>query len=235
MTLLCLIAAAIAGDNAHSVDVYAGTEFPLMVGVGATYEHPTRLRLDVNGGFMPDAYVDALNWILTTFDVYDETTADLIDDVLTNALLGRAELGFRPWEERGWTAALGYQHLRVFGSTAGLTSFVDGVDEDALETAQEFTGNLTIDIAVHQIHGELGYERALMADRFGDHLRIRGTVGFAYTLRANTTADTTQEPSNPIHETAADIVIYEAEVYLDDVFEEWVHIPTLGVSAGYRF
>ncbi len=235
MILLCLMTAALAGDSAHSVDVYAGTDFPLMVGAGATYEHPTRLRLDVNGGYMPGIYVDAFNWALTTFDVYDDTTADLIDDVLTNALVGRAELGFRPWESRGWTASLGYQHLRVFGSTSGLTNFSGGVDEEALEKAQEFTGDLTIDIAVHQIHGELGYERALLPERLGDHLRIRGTFGFAYTLKANTTADTTEEPTNPIQETAADIVIYEAEVYLDDIFEEWVHIPMLGVSAGYRF
>jgi hypothetical protein len=233
--LLLLLSSAMAGDDAHSIDAYVGTDFPIMVGVGATYEHPTRLRLDVNGGFMPGPYVDAINWGLTTFDIYSDTVADLIDAVLENALVGRIELGYRPFAERGWTASAGYQHLRVFGNTADLTYFADGVDEDALAQAQEFTGDLVINIAVHQVTGEIGYERALFPKKFDEHLRIRGSFGFSYTLKAKTVADTTNDPSNRLQEEVTDIVLDEAEDYLDYVFEEWVHIPMLGVAAGYRF
>lgn len=235
MSLILLISSALAGEDTHSIDVYAGTDFPIMVGAGATYEHPSRLRLDVNGGFMPGPYVDAINWGLTTFDIYSDTVADLIDAVLENALVGRAELGYRPFPTRGWTVSAGYQHLRVFGNTADLTYFAEGVDEDAIAQVQEFTGDLLINIAVHQIAGEVGYERALMPERFDEHLRIRGTLGFSYTLKASTIADTTNDPNNPLQEGATDIVLAEAEDYLDYVFEEWVHVPMVGISAGYRF
>jgi hypothetical protein len=235
MNTLLLIASALAGDDAHSVDAYLGTDFPIMVGGGATYEHPTRLRLDVNGGFMPGPYVDAINWGLTTFDIYSDTVADLIDAVLENALVGRVELGYRPLPARGWTVSAGYQHLRVFGNTADLTYFAEGIDEEIISEVQEFTGDLIINVAVHQIAGEIGYERALMPRRFDEHLRIRGSFGFSYTLKASTVADTTNDPTNPVQEEATEVVLAEAEDYLDYVFEEWVHIPMLGVSAGYRF
>ncbi|MFT5681265.1 MAG: hypothetical protein ACI8RZ_002171 [Myxococcota bacterium] len=235
MNPFLLIASALAGDDTHSVDAYIGTDFPIMVGAGATYEHPTRLRLDVNGGFMPGPYVDAINWGLTTFDIYSDTVADIIDAVLKNALVGRVELGYRPFPTRGWTVSAGYQHLRVFGNTADLTDFADGVDEDALAQVQEFTGDLLIDVAVHQVTGEIGYERALFPKKFDEHLRIRGTFGFSYTLKANTVADTTNDPTNPPQEEATAIVLQEAEAYLDDIFEDYVHIPMVGLAAGYRF
>jgi len=232
--LLCLTSAdALAGEGlpeGHEIDAYVGTDFPLMVGAGVTYESPMRLRGELTGGLMPGGYVDTINWGLTTFDIYSDTVADLIDAILKNALVARAEVGYRPWESRGWTASAGYQHLRVLGNTTSVGDYLEGVDEEAIEKVQEFSGDLLVNAGVHQVMGELGYERMIK-----DPWKIRATLGFAYTFKANTAVAASRDANDPVEEAALEIVTVEAESYLDFVFEEWVHLPMLGLSAGYRF
>jgi len=201
-----------------------------MLDVGATYESPMRIRGELVGGFMPGAYVNAINWGLTTFDIYSDDVANIIDAALTNALVARAEVGYRPWESRGWTVSAGYQHMLVAGSTAELSYFDGEIDEQALDEVEEFTGDLEINANVHQVMGELGWERAIK-----DPWRIRATMGFAYSFKAKTEVGTTRDPTDPFQEAAAEIVTTEAADYLDFVFEEWVHLPMIGLHAGYRF
>ncbi len=232
MNLAILLAAtsAIAADGDHHLDAAILTDFPVMVGANVTYEAPSRLRGELNGGVIPGPYVDTINWAMTTFDVYSENVANLIDLALRNTLVLRPEIGFRPLPNRGLTVALGYQYLFLGGDTADVQYFTENIEGDLAAFAQDATGDLEVQISNHMIHGEVGYEWLVK-----ERLVLRSTLGFAYTVRANTTVTPTREADNAAEQELIDEVAILGEDYLDYVFEEWVHLPMVGVHAGWRF
>jgi len=228
--LLALLLSVAPAASAHTFSAHALTDFPVLIGVGAGYESPQRVRLDASGGFMPGPYLDATNATLVAFDVYSETTAELIDILLQGSLVLRAEAGWRPWDDRGWYAGLGYQFLGLAGDTTDLSLYTDGIEADILRRAEEQTGSLEVSVAPHMLTGRIGHEWILQ-ERFV----VRGSLGFAYTVSSSSTVSSTESGRGAAAQAAIDAVESAAESYLDDVFESWVHSPMLGVSGGYRF
>ena len=228
--LLLLSSLAVAAPPG-SLDVAALTDFPLLVGGSVAWEHDARIRLEGTAGVLPGAYVDTINWGLTTFDVYSDTTAELIDVVLQNALVSHVQLGYRPFEARGLSVAVGYQHIGFAGDTTDVSLFSDAVLPDGvLEAARSETGELEVDLKANMVSGELGYQWLVK-----DRLVLRSTLGFAYTFKASTEVSATGSAKTPVGEEAIKLLNVAAADYLDFVFEEWVHLPMVGVSAGYRF
>lgn len=224
-------ASAAAPPAGHHLDVAALTDFPLLVGGGVAYELPVRLRAEVTAGVLPGPYVDAINWGMTTFDVYSETTAELIDVVLQNSFVLHSQIGYRPLPRRGLSVSLGHQYINLGGDTADISLFGDiAVPERLLEIAEAEAGELETKVSAHMISGEIGYQWQIQ-----ERLSLRATAAFAYTLHASAAVSATQEARNPVSQEALDLVTVAAEDYLEFVFEEWVHLPMVGVSAGYRF
>ncbi|MEL6342454.1 MAG: hypothetical protein AAFV53_04935 [Myxococcota bacterium] len=228
--ILLLLATALAGPPGH-VDLAPVTDFPILVGASGAWESPSRFRLEATAGIFPDPYVSAVNTGLTTFDVYSDTTAELIDVVLQNALVLHGQVGFIPWENSGLSVSLGYQYIGFAGDTTDVLLFADAaIPSDVLEAAEQATGDLEVDLQSHMISGEIGYQWLIK-----ERLVIRSSVGFAYTIHANTAVSATRDPNTPAEEEALELVNDAAADYLNFVFEEWVHLPTVGISAGYRF
>ena len=207
------------------------TDFPVLVGGSAAYELPGRLRSELTVGMMPGLYVDTINWAMTTFDVYSETTAELIDVILQGSIIVHAQVGYRPWEHRGFTGALGYQNIGLIGDTTDISLYADAqVSQEMLDRAQAAVGDLEVVVSPHMITGEVGYQWHLR-----EQLVLRTSLAFAYTLNANATVSATQEAPTPLGREALEAVTVASEDYLISLFEEWVHLPMLGVSVGYRF
>ncbi len=215
---------------AESVDVSIGTDFPILTGASVAWQHSSRLRLEGTVGVLPGPYVDAINWGLTTFDVYSDTTAELIDVVLQNAIVIHGQVGYQLLPERPLSASLGYQRIGFAGDTTDIALFSDAVVPQALiDQARDDFGELEVDLTSHMISGELGYQWLIK-----DRLVIRGSAAFAYTIRSRTDVSATREATNPIEEETIAIVNVAAADYLDFVFEEWVHLPMIGIYAGDR-
>ncbi len=215
----------------HQLDVAAVTDFPVLVGGSVAYESPSRLRGEFTAGLMPGPYVSTINWAMTTADVYSAATAELIDLVLQNALILHTQLGFRPWERRGLTVAVGYQLAALAGDTADIALFSEAaIDDFLLDLVRDESGALEVRVVPHMITGEIGYEKVVR-----ERLVLRGSLAFAYTVSADATVTAPWEPSLFFGEEAIDLVTVAAEDYLEYVFEQWVHIPSAGVSVGYRF
>ncbi|MFT5686628.1 MAG: hypothetical protein ACI8RZ_007584 [Myxococcota bacterium] len=213
-----------------AVEIYAITDVPVMVGAGVGIETPQRIRVDLSGGMLPGPYWDMVNWAMVTFDVYGETTAELINVLLQGSLVMRAEAGWRPWESRGFFFTAGYQYLGLAGDTTDLSLYAEGIDEAVLDAAQDSGGQLDVTVRPHMIMARVGHEWTLR-----EQLTLRGTLGFAYTLRSNSEVSFTQEAATPIGASAQDAMGSAAEDYLDDIFTSWVHVPMIGISGGYRF
>lgn len=228
--ILLLLATAYAGSPGH-VDLASVTDFPILVGASGAWEPNSRLRLEATAGVLPEAYVSVINAGLTTFDVYSDTTADLIDVLLQNALVLHGQVGYIPLRDRGLSVSLGYKYIGFAGDTTDVSSFSDAaIPTEVLEVAQQEAGELEVDLRSHMITGEIGYQWLIK-----ERLVIRSSVGFAYTFYANTAVSATQEANSPAGEDAIAIVNDASADYLNFVFEEWVHLPTIGISAGYRF
>jgi hypothetical protein len=226
MPLLALLSAA---ASAAQLDLALRTDVPVMVGASATVEGAHRLRGRLSGGFMPGPYVDLTNAAMTGFGVYSTTVADIIELALRRSLVLRVEGGWRPIEGRGLTLGGGYQLLGLGGDSTDLSLFGEAMDPRLLDSAQGVTGDLEVGVAAHMLTVEVGYEWVVK-----DHLVLTASLGFAGTVAAGARAEATKELSGPLEGEIRDAAVAGAADYLDYVFEEWVHLPMIGVSAGWR-
>ena len=219
-----------AANPVQHVDVTVGTDFPVRVGAGVTVEGPLRLRASMHAGALPEGYVDTINWGLTTFDVYSDTVAELIDILLQNSVVLRWDVGWRPLADRGLFVSGGLQILTLNGNTTDVSTLRAGIEGGLADGVGPQDGDIVVVVRPKMLHGEVGYEW-LIRERFV----VRSTAAFAYTLSNRTeitAADATGRPDEAAGTRALDAV---GSDYLDYVFEEWVHLPTIGLSAGVRF
>ena len=221
---------SIAGAGELGLTPYAGSDFPLMIGAGATYTLPKRVRLDGAAGVLPGPYWDAVNSALVSFEVYSEETAELIDILLTGALVLRLEAGWQPWEHRGFFFTAGYQHLGLAGGSTNIALYTDGLTAALYESASAMFGDLEVVVVPSMITGRTGWEWHVR-----ENVLLRVTLGFAYTVHSRSEVRTTDPPTNPIASTLGETLSGEAEAYLDDIFVSWVHTPMIGLYTGYRF
>ena len=62
-----------------------------------------------------------------------------------------------------------------------------------------------------------------------DHLVIRANIGYLQTLGSSTTVESPDFPE------AAALATPIADAELGKIYEDYVKLPTVGLSAGYRF
>ncbi len=225
-----ILLAAQAGA-AEGVDALIVTDFPILTGASLAWQHSSRLRLEGTAGVLPSPYVDAINWGMTTFDVYSDTTAELIDVVLQNAIVLHGQVGYQVLPRRPLSISVGYQRIGFAGDTTDIDLFSDAViPQGILDSTRSDFGELEVDLTSHMVTGEVGYQWLLR-----EHIVLRSSMAFAYTFHSKTDVYATREAQNPLEEESLTLVNEAAADYLDFVFEEWVHLPMIGISAGYRF
>lgn len=229
--LATLIAPALAADRlgGHQIDAGLVTDFPVLVGADAVYEHPSRLRGGVRIGVMPQPYLDTINWAMTTYEVYSDGVATLIDVALQGSLITRFELGYRPFEERGFFFAAGYQLIGLGGDATDVEEMASSMDGGLGDFAAGANGQLNIRVAAHEVAGETGWEWVIK-----ERLVLRTSLNFAYTFHTKTTITGESSPG-PLGDVVVDEVALAGEDYLDFIFEEWVHLPSITLGAAWRF
>ena len=80
---------------------------------------------------------------------------------------------------------------------------------------------------LHMLDVELGWRWGL-----GSGWTARTALGAAFTLDSNSRVEPTFEPAQPL---LVNAFARFAEGYLDDTFEQYVHLPVLSFSIGYAF
>lgn len=215
-----------AGDARWRGAVEAGTDFPVSLGVKAHVEAPFRLRASTSLGFLPGAYVDAMNGVLTGVGAYPDATAELIRSSIQNSLVWRTHVGGRPFPGLGLYGEVGYG-LVALGGQATAADIVSGVTGRSLPEAERGTPK-TFDASamLHMADVEIGYAWTL------GHLHLRASLGGAFTFASSTTITPKFTPRAP--NLMREFTSY-GEAYLDDTFTSYVFTPVLGVGAGYAF
>lgn len=233
LPLFCLLVGLTRPASAAETPTYTaqvGTDFPVMVGVRGEVELPSRLRVGLGVGVLPGGYVDLINTSMTRFDIYSDSVADLIDLALRRSLVAQAQVGYRPWADRGFVFHGGYMFLGLGGDSSDISVFGEAMDPALLDAASGVTGDATVGLSDHLLYGRAGHEWV-----FDGRWVVGTSVGFAVTVRSRSTVDFTEDVSAPGAQQIRSEVSAFGEDYLDYVFEEWVHLPMVGVWAGYRF
>ena len=231
LTGLTVLAPPASAADAGHVDVGVLTDVPIMVGLGATYESPWRVRAEVDLGVLPDPYLKLINTTMTGFNVYSDDVATLIETIMRGALVVRGELGFRPFVDKNYVFSAGYLFAGLAGGTTDLSLYDDGLSDAVRSDSDSFLTTLDATAKLHMLTVDAGHEWLLMEDR----LVLRGSVGGAFTLSSTSEVTSDAATGNAIQEAARDKAVEEAEIYLDDTFQSYVHTPTVGFSAAWRF
>lgn len=198
------------------------TDTPVQVGGRLVVETPRRLRAGTSVGYLPGPYVDVINELLVSTEVYSQETADLIKIALQNSLLWRAHVGWRPVADLGTYVELSYTWMGLGGGVSGETDLTSGTELSPPVSGTEAEFNL--DSSIHMAGVEAGY-----VWEWDSGLTLRAGMGIAVTLDANFTAEARGG------EAGKEQVEKAAKDYLDSVFERWVHPPYVALAVGYRF
>ena len=224
------VASAADRLGGHTLDVALETDFPTRVGAGVSWETPGRARMKLGLGVMPGPYVDVTNAAMVGFDIYSDDVGSIIDSALERTVVLQLQGGYRPLESRGFYVLGGYQFWGLGGSTTELNAFSETMDANLYQAAQSVTGDIQVGIASHMLVGTAGWEWPLE-----NNVVLGASLGFAYTLAAPSRAAPTRTANNEVEQEVMDGVTASAEDYLTYVFEEWVHLPFVCLSVGYRF
>jgi hypothetical protein len=210
---------------ATGLSLGVGTDFPVAAGAYVRAEVGPRIQLGLSVGWMPGAYVDAVNAVLTTFDVYGDTSARLIAATLSDSLSARAQVGWRPVASSGFYVTGGYGFLGLGGrlTSTELLTTVTGrtLDNPLLERVGVNASN-----RLHQALLELGWRF-----RLSHALQLEAALGGFYTFAADSSLRLGDRP-----ELASDFqpLRSAAESWLDSRIERWVHGGTLSLRVYFH-
>ena len=118
---LCLLAFAAPRPAAaeFKLGLEGVTDFPLDIGARVWAELPLlRIRLALSAGVMPGFYIGIANKIAASAGAYDTNTANLLTSSLSNSLVVRGRVGYRPLAERGLYVDAGYGYIAFGGGNS---------------------------------------------------------------------------------------------------------------------
>ncbi|HYO58225.1 hypothetical protein [Archangium sp.] len=232
-----LLAGLLAGVEARAeeekdghgwdITVEANTDFPLSVGGRLGVESPWRLRLSTSLGYLPAAYVRAVNDIAVELGAYGRNQADLIENALKNSLVWRTHVGWRPFPGAGLYVEGGYGLVALGGETNAedVLAVLTGIEPPFGESV--LNREYRVRSVLHMLDVELGWRWGL-----GAGWTARTALGAAFTLDSNSRVEPQFEPGLPVLVNAFSRL---AEGQLDRTFEKYVHLPVLSLSIGYAF
>jgi hypothetical protein len=220
MVLLALSLAAVLGAEPSAVPsgprlgLGVGTDFPVAAGIHVRSEVGPRIQLGASLGLFPGPYLSTINSALVALDAYGERTADLIEAALDNALVGRVQVGWRPFVNSGFYVNGGYSVITLGGELTGtelLRSLTGRTSDSPLLTPVSVDTSATL----HQAGLELGFRF-----RPTRQLWVEWALGGFYTLAAQGDFRLFDKPElreafRPLRGAAAS--------YLEDTLETYFH------------
>lgn len=205
-------------------DLTAGTTFPLHLGAQGVLELPYRIQIAAEIGWMPPAYLDAINAVSTSAGWYSTTDASLISAALDNALVARLAVGWRPFPSEGFEVRAGYTGAFLGGGLSGADAIQAATGRDVSGSGRE----IPLQATAHGFHVSLGWawtiERVVV---------IR--VELAYYQMVYTHTWIATQGSNARQEQVLTDASHALDTYLNGLLTTYVKTPTLSLWVGYRF
>ena len=194
------------------LDLTAGTTFPIAVNAALAVRLPQRVYFETALGWLPKAYIAAVNKVATHFDLYDDFQAQTIEESMKNGLAAQLGVGWQPFPKRGFELSLGYTLLWAKGRVE-----VPGLGAG-------FPDSAPVTTTMHSIVGMVG-------GRWVTHenMVIRAGLGWLHRVGVKTRTDSSG------FEGVADFLIEAANDEIQRTLEEYGFTPLLMVHVGYRF
>ena len=223
--------AASAADWRVGVELL--TDFPLDVGAGAVVVGPHGLRGRTSVGWLPSAYLALANDVAVELsssypEPYSEADAALVESALKDSLVWRIGAGWQPSAEHGFSIDVHYG-LVTLGGGATTAEVVESTTGRDLSDRAAAVGTVEIDSTLHQLGFEASWTFGLEALVERSYLRLG--LGAAFTVASSSAV----RYAGRVRAASA-VAAFEdyTEAYLDDVYTQYVHAPTLSVAVGWR-
>ena len=165
------------------------------------------------------------------FRSYDSAISAIVRGSISNSLVLRGSLGWRPFTNHGFEMYGGYSMMTANGSVA-ISDVLNAILVDggvSLQAPAGLGGDIPINATLHNVHGTIGW-RWLLAN---DHLVIRASISYFQTVATNFQVK--------IPSSATVLVPYEGMInetvnsVLGGYLLKYAKAPTVGLSAGVRF
>ena len=212
-------------SRAH-LATFVGTDFPVDVSFGVASELGGRFRLSSSLGFLPSPYARAMNGAMVSLNVYDQNTADLIQDTLKSSLVWRTHMGVFPFQSSGLYLDVGYGMVTLGGgATAGeILGTATGLSlpSNGPFTARDFDVSATL----HMIDVEIGWRINI-----GGNFELRPSIGGAFTVANNTSV---VSKSSVVPTTLTAPFCARAADNLHGTLATYAHLPVISLHLGYR-
>jgi len=227
------VSPAQAIPSAHPVllDLGAGTYFPTSLTVEGTLELPARILVQVDLGWMPSPYSNTIVDLLGAFSVLDATEQSLLKLAIQNSFVGRLAAGWRPFPKLGFEATIGYTLVAVGGGVSGadvIQAYLQA--KGSSDTVPNDAGRqVPLEATLHNFQATLGWRFLLVKDK----MWIRASLSYLQCI-ASSTGVSISSP-RPAEQALVDKINSEIQGYLNPYFTEYVKVPVIGLTAGYRF
>lgn len=206
------------------LEVGVGTAFPIHLGVEVTAHGPWRLAAQLQGGWVPRAYVNALNGTATGLGWYDQATADLIATALSSSFVLRPTLIWRPFADAGGEVFAGYT-VAILGGGVSAPETVETVTGRPLP--RDDIEEVRLRSVVHAFHAGIAWRLPL-----GDRWVLRASLAYLQVFASET--EITDKHEGPSSRRAA---LQAAEgildAYLNDVYTTYVKTAVVALFVTY--
>lgn len=202
--------------------VEAFTDFPLQIGGQVWVELPHRIRLSTSFGEMPDPYLQTINSILVSSGVYNQSTANVMTEIIDRAFTWRIHIGWRPFKRRGayFEGGFGLLSLDKGLLLADVVQLATGMPSPQVP---DIGLGYTVNSVVETLGGEVGW----IWDPWRG-LTVRVSIGIAAAVGA--------QVSITPNFLAAQQQAYTrfVEQYGEELLKNHLIIPTVGVGVGWK-
>lgn len=217
-------------EEGFHLDLLVGTAFPVDAGARVMLEMPHRIRTEIDVGFMPGPYQDAIQAALVGAGAYDEDTSQVIADSLRSAFSLYAGVGWRPLPREGFFFDLGYRYVALGGSSTAEDALIAGSGQEppaSLPDSEDPAWRVRSQL--HQFGLHLGWEFVPVRN-----LSIRIRLGTAITASARSRITPGFDASRIDPEEIREFTS-PSEAWLQDQLRRYGHVPVIGLDLGYRW
>ena len=190
---------------------------------------PYGIRASTSVGYLPGLYVDLINAIVVAAGGYNDETADVISNAISNSLVWRLHVGWRPFRNYGFYFEVGYTLVTMGGDVSGEDLIVVATGASPPENPSASSRDYDVGSTLHMIDVEVGWELV-----FWEHFIVRVAIGVAATVGAQTDIEPLFTP-HPLATAGVNALCEYGSNYLNDIYTSYVFPPVVSVSAGYRF
>ncbi|MBN2694888.1 hypothetical protein JXR93_09520, partial [bacterium] len=210
-----------SNDFLKKTDISFGTEFPISIGIKTSFEFNYGLIFSATIGYMPESYVKTINSVVVYFNGYDENTASLIEDSISDSLILSFTIGYKPFKKISLYFDFGYTVALLGGdvSSSELISIVTGRDLSNYRSS-----DIPASSQIHNILFHIGYKFYLK-----HNILIDTGVGVLKTFASKTDFDI--KPDIEI----TDQLENDINSYMDNIYTKYFISPIIYLNLGYSF